>query len=230
MTFHQHYKHVHMATATLNEILFVLRKESYLIRRNDKLVRKQEWKKYNFVFHSHLQQPRVIRCFQPFSSPLPFWCTLFCFVILPPTIIAIAINSICVPRCFSRAAAAAALQKTNIHRRQAQSGRPLMRGTSLPLSCVTVLKSLHGELINFFSSSSVLVCLRKTKTARVPAWCQRLHSSSVVSSVVLPLFQSALLSRSHPAPLLPSQSPFQRVSVSPSATCEGSLVPPSLNK
>lgn len=133
-----------------------------------------------------------------FSSPLPFWSTCFFCFVFAPTIIAIAINSICVPRCFSRAAAASALQKTNIHCRQAQSGRPLMRGASLPLSCVTVLKSLHGELINFFSSSSVLVCLRKTKTARVAAWCQRLHSSSVVSSVVLPLFQSALLSRLHP--------------------------------
>lgn len=91
-------------------------------------------------------------------------------------IIEIAINSICVPRCFAGAAAASALQKTNIHCRQAPSCRPLMRGASLPLSCVTVLKSLHGGIINFFSSPSVLVCLRKTKTARVPAcaWCHPL--------------------------------------------------------
>lgn len=149
-----------------------------------------------FVFHLHIDQPRVIRCFQTFRSPSPFRRTCFFAFVFAPAIIEIAINSICVPRCFSRAAAASALQKTNIHCCQARSGRPLMRGAPLPLRCVTVLKSLHGEeLINFFSSSSVLVCLRKTKTAR---------SSSAVSSVVLPLFQSALLGDLHPALLPPA--------------------------
>lgn len=102
------------------------------------------------IFHVHLEQPKVIRCFQCFLSPFLFWCTcFFVFCYFVPMIIVIAINSICVPRCFPRAAATLALQETNIHRRQAQSGRPLMRGGSLPISCAAVLKSLHREVINF---------------------------------------------------------------------------------
>lgn len=181
-----------------------------------------------FSLHTsnNLESSGVSNVFPPLCI---FGTNVFCFFLFVPTIIVIAINSICVPRCFSTAAAALALQKTNIHRRRAQSSRAVMRGGSLPLSCVTVLKSLHGELINFFSASSVLVCLRKTKTARVPGvsgsthppWCHLLcsHYFSLPSSVT-----------STPPPRSPCNPHFQRVPVSPSATCEGSLVAPSLNK
>lgn len=148
-----------------------------------------------FIILCFLCTPRLTsshQVFPMFFLPFAFLVRMFFFFCSVPEIIVIAINSICVPRCFSRAAAALALQKTNIHRRQAQSSRAVMRGGSLPLSCVTVLKSLHGELINFFSASSVLVCLRKTKTARVPGvsgsthplWCHLLcsHYFSLPSS------------------------------------------------
>lgn len=83
-------------------------------------------------------------------------------------------------------------------------------------------------VINFHSTASALVCLRKTKTA----WVHGVYSFPH-PSVVLPLFHPALFNITLPSLSRPPSNPHSWdvvVSVTPSAMCEGSLAQPSLNK
>lgn len=87
--------------------------------------------------------------------------------------------------------------------------------------CATVEKFLHRVASNFHSASSVLVCLGKTKT----------NASAVYTYTHIYKPHPALFSNTRP-----SRSPSNPyswhvlVSITPSATCEGSLAQPSLNK
>lgn len=86
---------------------------------------------------------------------------------------------------------------------------------------------VHGVVINFYSASSVLVCLRKTKTARIHV------VSSFPCPFVPPPFYSALFNITHSSLSRPPSNPHSWdvvVSVTPSAMCEGSLAQLSLNK
>lgn len=119
-------------------------------------------------------------------------------------------------------------QKTNIHWTRANQP-PVSDGRWIGLFhlCHSV-KLVQRVVINFYSASGVLVCFRKAKTACVHGTTRSRHPSAALLQ-----FRSALFNITHPSlSRLPSNphSWVVVVSVTPSATCEGSLAQPSLNK